>query len=393
MVLLLLATRLALAGDQPADGRYALPDSGFTLVAPGWHMSRWSDYDFKGNNADNTVFATAWSTSYQLRIDGDVAKAIADGWKTRLEEEEHATEVKIDAVRVEDVAGVKRVRGELSFLTGGGIKGVYQAAAFPTEGLTAQVATLSTIQNRKRGTDALETLLTRLEVTRPPGQLGATEEIHTADGSALLPTGWRNPLAAEKAYLAPMYGKTGAKDADACTPSLRPRVGGEADLMLVCPETVHAGILDSNSFDDEAALVAQQLFGKGAASLPAPERVARGEDVAVLLHPKEGLWVGAVRTAKGNDVVWVTGRSGDDQALGDAARAVLGGLKLTPEATPAPSFGALMFHRLSYDPFHPTVLLPGLVILAGLAFLARMIFTHRPHPHDPHDMHGGHSPH
>lgn len=384
MFLLLLATRLAFAGDEPADGRYSMPDSGFTLVAPGWHMSRWSDYDFKGHNADNTVFASAWSTSFQLQFDEAVAKELAVGWKTKLEEEEHATDVTVDAVRVEDVAGQKRVRGELSFTTGGGIKGVYTAAAFATDGLTAQVATLSTAQNKKRGADALESLLGHLEVTRAPANLGATEELHTAEASATLPTGWRNPVAGEKDYVRPLFGKTGAKDPDACTPAIRPRVGGEADLMIACPDDSGARVLDTYSFDDEAALLGGRLFGKGASALPAPERVARGEDLAILFHANAGLWVGAVPTAKGSQVVWVSGRGSDDQALGDAARAVLGGLKLTPEATPAPTFGELMFHRLSYNPTHPAVLVPGLLILAALGFLARMIFTHRPQPHEPH---------
>lgn len=388
MISLLLATCLAFAGDEPADGRYSLPDSGYTLAAPGWHMSRWSDYDFKGHNGDNTVFASAWSTSYQLTLDDTTAKALADAWKAKLEEEEHATDVTIDSVKVEEVGGVKRVRAQLSLTTGAGIKGAYAAAAFPTDGLIAQVATLSTAQARQKGLDALETLLAKLQIDKPAANLAGTEELKTKAGSLALPAGWRTPLPSEAPYVAPLFGKTAAKDPKECTPAIHPRVGGEADILLACPDLGSGGILDGNSFDDEATLYGQRLFGKSAATLAPPERVARGEDVAILFHGNEGLWTGGLATAQGMQTVWVSGRGADDAALGEAARAAVGTFKLAPEATPNAPFGALLFHRLTYDRTHPTVLIPGLLLLAALGFIVRMIFKSAPHPDDPHG--GGH---
>lgn len=383
---LLLVAALAFAGDDPPDGVFALPESGFTLNAPTWHMSRWSDWDFRGHNADKSIFASAWSTSYQLVLDDATAKALADAWKERLTGEEHATEVTIASANVEEAAGQKRVRARLDFTTSGGVKGVYHAAAFSTGGLTAQVATLAAATNSARAAAALDSLLERATITRPAAAIGAAEELATPRGKVALLPGWRNPLPSEGASVAALYGKTGAKDADLCTAAINPRVGGEADVLLTCAEAASGGILDESSFDDEAALFAQRTFGKLASKLPPPERVPHGESVGILYHANAGLWVGALQTEGGTQVVWASGDEANDEALGEAARTTLRTYVLSPEATPNPSFGALMAHRLAYQKTHPTVLIPGVLALALLGFIVRMILRSQPpdelhHPH------------
>ncbi len=383
---LALVAALAFAGDDPPDGAFALPESGFTLNAPSWHMSRWSDWDFKGNNADKSIFVSAWSTSYQLVLDDATAKALAETWKTRLEDEEHATEVTIDSVTVEEAAGQKRVRARLDFMTSGGVKGVYHAAAFSTAGLTAQVATLAAAPNSARAAAALDTLLERAAITRPPAAIGAAEELTTPRGKVALLPGWRNPLPAEGASVAALFGKTGAKDSDLCTAAIHPRVGGEADVLLSCAEAASGGILDESSFDDEATLFAQRTFGKLAAKLPAPEHVPHGENVGILYHANAGLWVGALQTEGGMQVVWVSGDEENDAGLGEVARTTLRTYALSPEATPNPTFGALMAHRLAYQKTHPTVLIPGVLALALLSFIIRLILRSQPQDelHPPH---------
>lgn len=385
MFLPLLAA-LAFAGDDPPDGAFALPESGFTLNAPTWHMSRWSDWDFKGNNGDKSIFLSAWSTSYQLVLDDATAKALADAWKERLQDEEHATEVTIASVNVEDAAGQKRVRARLDFMTAGGVRGVYHAAAFSTAGLTAQVATLAAAPNSARAAAALDTLLERATVTRPPAAIGAAEELVTPRGKVVLLPGWRNPLPSEGASVAALYGKTGAKDADLCTAAIHPRVGGEADVLLTCAEAASGGILDESSFDDEATLFAQRSFGQLASKLPPAEPVARGEEVGILIHANAGLWVGGLQTEGGTQVVWVSGAEGNDEALGEVARTTVRTYVLSPEASPNPSFGALMAHRLAYQKTHPTVLIPGVLAAALLGFIIRMILRSQPQDelHQPH---------
>ncbi len=382
---LLLLAGLATAGDQPADGKFALPQSGFTLVAPGWHMSRWSDWDFKGRSADGAIFARAWSTTYQLQIDDAVAKRLATSWKALLENEENATDVVVSEVRVEEVAGHKRARASFGFTASGGVKGVCHAAAFSTRGLTAQVWTIAVATNGPRAASRLDELVGAVEITAPPAALGGEERLTTTAGSVVLPAGWRLPLDVEAAEVAALFAKTGAKDAKVCTPAIRPGVDGQADVLLSCNEAASGGVLDEQSFPDEARLFGQRLFGRGAEKLPPAELVRRGDDVAMLLHANAGLWAGGIATEGGTEVVWVSGAAEEDEALGAAARAVLTGYELAAEKKPNPAFGALMFHRLTYQKTHPTVLGPALLGLAALVGIAMMIFRKSPHHHvDPH---------
>lgn len=384
---LLLLAGLALAGDQPADGKFAMPSAGFTLVAPGWHMSRWSDWDFKGRTADSSVFARAWSTSYQLQIDDAVAKDLAASWKKLLETEENATDVAVTEVRVEDVAGQKRARATFSFTASGGLKGVCHAAAFSTRGLTAQVWTIAVATNAAKGQARLDELVGKLEITAPPAQLGGEETLTTKAGKVVLPAGWRLPLDTEAADVAALFGKTGAKDSKLCTPAIRPRVDGEADILLSCSESASGGVLDESSFADEATLFGQRAFGRGAEKLPPPEMVRRGDDVAMLLHANAGLWTGGIATEGGTEVVWVSGRAQDDEVLGGAVRAVLAGFQLADEKKPNPAFGALMFHRMTYQPTHPTVLGPAVLMLAMLAGIVALILRKPAHHDAGHDAH------
>jgi hypothetical protein len=376
LLLALIASFVAHAtpdGAVPADGKYALPGSGFTLAAPGWHMSRWSDWDFKGRSPDGSVFVTTWSSSFQLTIDEAAARALADHWKRGLEESEGATDVQISEVRVEDVGGKPRARATLSFMSGGGIKGVCHAAAFSTEGLTAQLYTITAAPLRERGAAALERLLEGIEVTRPPADTTALGSLTTPFGTVSLPPGWRAPLNGEGSEVSALYGRTGAKDAKACTAAIHPRVGGEADLVLACPEETHPPIIDEASFADESILFAREMFGAAAAKLRPPVAIPRGDESAVLLHANDGLWVGGLSVRTGMQVVWASGDPTRDGELETVIRSVLTEFKLAPEAEPDRSFGVLLMHRLTYDPTHPMVLLPGLVLAAIAAFIIRMI--------------------
>ena len=381
MFLSLIAS-LALAGTDPPPGEYALPASGFTLLTPGWHMSRWSDWDFKGNSLDKSIFVTAWSTTYQLSMDDATAERLAAAWKVRVEKEEHATDLSVSGVRLEDVAGQKRIRATVNF-TSGATKAVYHASAFTTAGLTAQVAVMATAPNSARALAALETLLSQVVITAPPVATGAAEDLSTPRGKVPLPGGWRNPVEAEMASVAALYAKTGAKDSALCTPAIHAMVDGNADILLSCAELSVAGILDEASFGDEATLFAQRTFGKSAKNLPLAEMVTRRDGVGLLLHANQGLWVGSIQTEGGTQVFWVAGDEASDAELGNAARATIANFALSEAAKPNPPFGALMAHRLAYHKSHPTVWIPAALALAFLAFIVRMILRGSPET-DPH---------
>lgn len=364
-----------------------MPQAGFTLIAPGWHMARWSDWDWKGRTADSAVFGRAWSTSYQLGLDAEVAKGLASEWKALIESEEGGADVAVTSVNVEESAGKKRVRATLTFTARGGLKGVCHAAAFATRGLTAQVWTIAPAQGAERAAKQLDQLLAELEVTSPPAALGATETLSDAAGELVLPSGWRLPLDAEATEVTALYGKTGAKDSRLCTAAIHPYVGGVADVLLLCSETGNAVFVDEFSFADEAVLFGQRLFGKAAETLPPAEMVVLDKgNVGILVHANTGLWAGGVDTASGTEIVWVAGADGNDAALGETARAAVKALMLKDDAQPNPGLGALMFHRMTYQPTHPMVLVPGLLMLAVLGGIISMILRSTP-KRDPDDLH------
>ncbi len=115
------------------------------------------------------------------------------------------------------------------------------------------------------------------------------------------------------------------------------------------------------------------MFGAAAAKLRPPVPIPRGDESAVLLHANDGLWVGGLAARTGIQVVWASGDPTRDGELETVVRSVLTDFKLAPEAEPDRSFGVLLMHRLTYDPMHPMVLLPGLVLAAIAAFIIRMI--------------------
>ncbi|MBM4368719.1 MAG: hypothetical protein FJ102_21070, partial [Deltaproteobacteria bacterium] len=106
--LVLLALSAAAATEQ--DGVYDLPDAGVRLVLPTWHMSRWSDWDFRGRTGDGGVLVAAWYTPFQSSITAESAEGFRAAWKAKLEEEDHASNVSFTTSDVTTLEGRTTLR-------------------------------------------------------------------------------------------------------------------------------------------------------------------------------------------------------------------------------------------------------------------------------------------
>ncbi len=373
MITLLLAALHAAAATEQ-DGSYALPDVGMTLSLPGWHMSRWSDWDFRGRTADGDVMISAWSTAFQLAIDADHAEAIREAWRKKLTEEEGAIDVSFGSSKVELVGGRPTLLAEATLSLADGTRVVFEGAAFATDGHTAHIGTYAAVPNARRAVAARERALAGLLVDRPAADVAGAQTLEHEMFTIQLPSGWRAPMASESFDAAGLYGRTGVKDAAACAAAMNPVGPGQADILLVCTGGPKLTIVDQYSFQDEATLFASGLFGKAASTLPQPEPLETQSGMAILQRAKEGLYVAGMPYREGTLVAWSSADASRDAELVAATRAALGTLTLTEKGKAEPSFGASVAHTLAYRPTHPAVFGAALAALGLLALFAKLIF-------------------
>lgn len=376
---------LALALAAHAETSYALPEAGLTLdVGPGWHMSRWSNWDFLGRTLDNSVFLDVWTTSFQMEPSTETAEAWAKMYATRVEERDHVKNVKVDKTAVEDLAGRKTLRVDLSFDLAAGGRAVLKAAAFPLDGKVIHLSTMAAATNGGRAQATLGGILTRSTVTLPPQDLSTLGTIGNDAMQITLPAGWRGVLASEKADAEGLYGRIAEKDAAKCLPAISPLPGGTSDLMLFCEKNWRMPILDDTSFADVSPQVLGFVFGKAIEKVPAPEPVALADRLAMLVRPSNVLRLGVVPWKSAAQVVWTSGQPGHEAELDAATRGAMSGMTFTgpDKGAPVHTFGEKLAHTISYNPFHPAILATALVCLGIFGVLLRLIF-HKRDPHPP----------
>lgn len=370
----------ALAHAEP----YALADAGITMqLGANWHMSRWSDWDFDGKSADGSVFLQVWTTSFQASVTDENAKAWGAVYRQKLEDAEHATEIKLDEEHLENANGHPRARVTMSFQLGkGGGKGVEHVAAFATDGRIVHIATLAAGPNGARAAAMLEDVLQNTTVDKSPAEVPTTTAtLTTAAWETPLPPGWRVPLASEADDIATLATKTPEKDPTKCAAAVRPYPGGEADLMLVCDSAWKLDILDEASFDDVSKLLVKNVFGKKASAVPPAEKVALPDRLGILVKPGDALHFGVIPWDAGALVVWSAGRGPADDELDNSLKATLAGFHaLKGDGLPKPDFGAVLVHTLVYKPFSLPVLGSGLVCLGIFGALVRVIFRKKDPP-------------
>jgi hypothetical protein len=359
---------------------FALTEAGMTLrLGSAWHMSRWSDWDFKGNTTDNAVFLKAWYTPLQVAVDETAANGWAVQYRAKLEEEERAREVKMERIAVGEVSGRPTARVDMGFELPSGGKGTMQAAAFALDGKVMHLATYAAAAHATRATRELEAALAAMTVEKPASDLSTLGAIGDTGWKAGLPSGWRAPLASEAAEVEPMLSWVPDQGARDCAQAVSPSASGEPSLLLVCPHTDwHMPIVDESSFEDAAGTVGRLVYGKASQNLASPAKIRMDGRLGLLARPTlpdRDLRMGAAELDSGAILVWAVGPRGSAQALEGAVSATMSEMKF--DAPPQHAAGVVVFHTLKYQPWHPLVLAPGLACLASMGGLLLFIFRRK----------------
>jgi hypothetical protein len=362
---------------------FALADAGVTFdLPPGWAMTRWSDWDFKGKSGDGAVQMEAWYTPFQLPATKPVAEGFFARYRTKLEDM-RAQDVALDRAEVAQLGGRDVARADLKFTLDKGVTGVAFAGAVPLDGRVLHVVTYAAGPNAAKAKRGLEQILEAMTVQKAPADLAPLAgALPTAHGfAATLPEGWRRVLPSEQDQIAGLVGAIGPKDAAECAAAVRPAPDADPDLLLLCKEEWTFGPLDEASFADKSMLVRQAHFGKAADKVPA-DPIAAKDRTGVLLRPEipdKDLRLGLVPYTGGAAVAWAFGARGHADALEATVRDTLTGLAYDgPDAGMARyDVGTMVFHTLTYNPFHPGVLACGGVSVLVLGGLAALIFRPR----------------
>ncbi len=369
----LLVLSAAAATEQ--DGAYELPDAGVRLMLPSWHMSRWSDWDFRGRSGDGGVLVSAWYTPFQTTINAENAEGFREAWKAKLEQDEHASNVSFTHSDVATIEGRPTLRATATMELPGGARAVFEGAAFATDGRTVHVATYAIAQNARRATTALENALRDLAVTKPAAAVDDGGKLEHELFSFDLPEGWRVPLKSEEFDASGLYSRTGAMDTSKCAAAIRPVAPGATDLLLACPGGPALTIVDQYSFEDESMVFRSGLFGKAASTLPPATPVETHSGMGILQKANDGLYVVGLPYSEGTLVAWVAGDKGRDAEAAASAKSIATTWTLDTAAQTHHSFGAVAAHTLAYRPTHPVVLMAAAMMLGILGLFAKLIFA------------------
>ena len=355
----LLAWSPALAQDGGDDApEFLLADLGVRIDLPnGWRMTKWADWEFKGETAAGDIFLVAWATPIQSPITDPAIwtqvyldKAVEMGGSDPVVKDTTITPIAGRDVAMVDVT--------LSFADGKA-KGNLYGGTFQIPGQMFHFALVTSDRRARAAEKARKDLLDRMEITEPAPDLafGATL---TIDGiTTVLPEGWREPLDQEKAELNKRISKLEIQDMSHCFSAFRPKGLEPPDALVTCQVGLHLGVVDSYSFAGvDEVIQAKVLGGKvdPAKQVDLADRVGFVYDLS-----KGGLAAGIVAYDQGIARTWVVGNA-DDPAIPAAAEAVLENSSYT--GTHPAGIGDQISYYLSYRPFSPVVLFPGLCCLA-----------------------------
>lgn len=362
-ILATIATLLAApaaASERPANApEFLLADLGVRVDLPGsWKMTRWSDWDFKGETQDGTVLVLVWATPLQVPVTDAAPWGAAYTAKVA---EMKATEPTVRATRIEEIGGRKAAFVDAEFrFAGGGDKGVLYGATFEIAGQDLHLATITGRARAGLAERSRADLARRLDFQGPgpASTYGATVE---ATGTTTkLPDDWRPLLDAEWNHVTGTLGKLGLEDVTGCWTAIRPRAMAAPDLMVTCPRNVQLGVVDEHSFETADQAVRDKLFGK---SVPPATLVEVGDRVGFLYVPRDGLAFGAVPNARGVAVTWAIGEG----PLGDAVRQAM---QASTQSGPHPvETGEKISYWLTERTFSPQVLCPALCCLGGVGMV------------------------
>ena len=367
--LTLLAGLLAGAPAFAQDGgeeapEFLLGDLGVRIDLPkGWRMTKWADWEFKGESTAGDIFIVGWVTPIQSPItDPEIwAQPYLDKAK-----EMGGSDPTVSKAEVADVSGrdVALIDLDLKFAEGKA-KGNMYGGTFQVPGQMFHFALVSGQQRSKFAKKSRDELIKRMEILTPAPELefGATLEV---DGiTTVLPDGWRVPLKQEMAGFNKRISKLQIEDMSHCFLAFRPKGLGEPDAMVTCQVGKLLGVVDEYSFSGVDTIIQQSVFGgdlkQTAKQVDLADRVGFVYDLSA-----NGLAASIVPYDQGLSRTWVVGAA-DDPSITEAAEAAVKASTYSG-AHPA-GVGEQISYYITYRPFSPVVLCPGLCCLAFLGIV------------------------
>jgi len=362
MTSILLAGLLASAPAHAQDGgeeapEFLLADLGVRIDLPnGWRMTKWADWEFKGETTAGDIFLVAWATPIQSPITDAsmwtqvyLDKAIEMGGG-----DPKVIETKSTPIAGRDVAVVDL---SLSFAEGKA-KGNLYGGTFQVPGQMFHFALVTSDRRARAAKKARVELLDRMEITEPAPTLEFGPTLDTDGITTQLPDAWRVPLKQEMAEFNKRVSKLEIQDMSHCFYAFRPKGLGVPDALVTCQVGLHLGVVDNYSFAGVDEIVqAKVLGGKGDPAKPVEvaDRVGLVYDLS-----KGGLAAGVVPYDQGIARTWVVGDA-DDPSIPAAAEEVV---SKSSFSGPHPAgLGDQVTYYLTYRPFSPIVLFPGLCCL------------------------------
>lgn len=375
--LVCLALNLGIAtasADEDADG-YGMADVGATAWLPaGWTSITWADWELIAESKDRSVRLKLWTTPFQVPPDEASGRAWADMVAAQYQAQGH-TDVGVVAAGVRDQAGRPTAWATLQFKFAEDPQqsGVVHLRSVAGAGQVIHLTTLASARNGKAAEAAVDTIVDRLRLDKPPLDASG-DRVETAAGfAATLPSGWRTPLEPELAHVRAATAVVGEEKLDPalCWSAVRPPPTGEKpDVIVACQLAVHLDPVDARSFADIEAELHSRFFGRSDNPVPAATPVTVGDRMGFYYRPP--VKVEAVRLVLapyngGLMMVWGLGGQLDEAGLDGALTALLPTVQFTAPGGGQPIIGLdrRIAYYLKWNPTSPVVLGP-LVLLAGL---------------------------
>jgi len=355
----LLATAPAFAQDGGEEApEFLLADLGVRIDLPkGWRMSKWADWEFKGETTAGDVFVVAWATPIQSPITDPAAWTQPYLDKAK---EMGGSSPEVGKTEVAQIAGrdVALIDIDLKFAEGKA-KGNMYGGTFQVPGQMFHFALVSGEKRARFAKKSRGELLDRMEIltAAPNLEFGATLEI---DGiSTTLPEGWRVPLRQEMALYNKRIAKLEIEDRKHCVSAFRPRTDGqEPDAMITCQVGLLLGVVDEYSFEGVDPILQSKVLG---GKVDPAKRVDLDDRVGFVYDLSQaGLSAAVVPYDQGIALTWVVGSP--DASTPEAAEAMISGSTYT--GTHPAGFSEQISYYVFYRPFSPVVLCPSLCCLA-----------------------------
>lgn len=276
-----------------------------------WKMSRWSDWDFKGETRDGQVLIFAWATPMQVALDDP---SVWGPVHVRKLEELAAKDAVVRVARLGDVEGRAGVFVDLDFAFGdGSTQGVARGVTTEIEGQNFHMVFVGAKRLAARVDTSRRDVAKRLEFQKP---LPAFPEQLTLDASETrvrFPPGWRAPLPTETPLIAPQLARLGLDDVQNCALAIHPVALEDPGVAVTCQGGIWLGVVDAHTFGAVDEVLRDKLFGKAEVEPSPPHDL--GDRLGFAWQPIDGLAVGAAPYDQGIARTWVLSKHDPAGAL------------------------------------------------------------------------------